>query len=326
MTRQSLILSLVALCLTILCYRPFFLQALEREAAAAPQIFSTSQPLSAYLSERLTYELWATAPKELRAGEATLSLSHYPLMGEETGEANLSVQIKTEAFSGDTRRQALFAWPSILPHQELFYEYGNHTPYVQGIFFSPEGVLFAKKKPCRLLELMGNCPIASHWAGETHEHNMDAMPQVWLGRSCSDYRQRIPTLPAEASEHYGLLGLLYKLRQFTWTPGTHQEFRVAEEERLFLMTVECMREEHLSLPGGEFDTVLLHLNGRIAYSPFEKDRAEKKTSGLFGLKGPISIWLEKERKFPVQIEGTLAIAMLEIGARIRLSHQEFRQP
>lgn len=104
------------------------------------------------------------------------------------------------------------------------------------------------------------------------------------------------------SPTYDLLSALFLARQFPLKIGGNGEnIRLVDDRDIWDMNISAIGEEIVETPIGKFDTISLRLQAR----PLNGHASSQDTfRGLFGLKGDISLWVDKKTRIPVRVRGT----------------------
>ena len=83
-----------------------------------------------------------------------------------------------------------------------------------------------------------------------------------------------------------------------------------------------MARSAASTPAGTFDAVQIRLDP--APFPGEKvgEKKKRRFEGLFGLRGSIHLWVEKNTGVPVRIQGKLPVGPIDLGIEVDLQSYE----
>lgn len=113
-----------------------------------------------------------------------------------------------------------------------------------------------------------------------------------------------------------MLGAVFLAR--TLLAGEEEEltFPLLDKTRLWKMTLTRGAEKVVEVPLGRFDAVEIKLIPSAW--PGEPEHDPKKFKGLFGIKGSIHLWVEKQTGVPLRIEGTMPAGPIEIDCDIYL--------
>lgn len=159
--------------------------------------------------------------------------------------------------------------------------------------FYDDKIEYSKKKHCKLDD---SCEDTSHYINlngiRSHCRKcQDANHYTWMTRFVHENVK--PT--------YDLLSGLYIARQFPISIGGKVEnIRLVDGRDLWQMSIQAIAEEVIETEIGKFDTLELKLTA----TPLnEHAKKQKSFTGLFGLKGDIALWVDKESKIPIRIRG-----------------------
>ncbi|MFQ5653453.1 MAG: DUF3108 domain-containing protein, partial [Planctomycetota bacterium] len=186
------------------------------------------------------------------------------------------------------------------------------------LVFSENGAQYWKLKHCRLK----GCTEREHevkkvrWKGifpwGTKRVHCDArhcrVPEhhIWVLRQ--EHRFERP--------YFDLLTAIYTARQISLVPGSAgTTVAVINDGDRWLVKVTARREKRLQVRAGTFDAVELILD------PVSEEGTDvnEKFSGLFGLNGSISVWVDRKTNRPILVKGTLPFAFMDLQATVELT-------
>ncbi|MGR3319879.1 MAG: DUF3108 domain-containing protein [Candidatus Anammoxibacter sp.] len=162
------------------------------------------------------------------------------------------------------------------------------------LVFSKKKIEYLKMKHCKL---DGKCHDNAHFTFKDDvkvhcEKCKDRIHYTWNVRAV--HKNTKPT--------YDLLSALFIARTFDLKyGGEDHEIILADDRDLWKMRIHVAGEEIIETGIGKFDTLLLKLTG-IPFNSHAKN--QQYFSGLFGLKGDMRLWVDKESKIPIRIRGT----------------------
>lgn len=125
--------------------------------------------------------------------------------------------------------------------------------------------------------------------------------------------------------YFDLLSAVYLARQVEFSPGAEPVvIPIVNDKRRWSVKVHARRTKRMKVAAGTFDAVEVILEpaaadtARAKSEGDEDDAGDEKFQGLFGLNGAIQIWLDRETRRPIKIEGSLPFAFLDLHAEIEL--------
>ena len=89
---------------------------------------------------------------------------------------------------------------------------------------------------------------------------------------------------------------------------------IVNDTRRWNVRVRAKKQKKITVKAGTFDAVQLLLEPL----PGDSGKEKEKFKGLFGLNGTIQIWVDRETRRPILIEGTLPFAFLDLHAQVEL--------
>lgn len=97
-----------------------------------------------------------------------------------------------------------------------------------------------------------------------------------------------------------------------------EDFRFFLLDKLELWDVRVRRgkERVVKVDGGRFDAIELLLETRVP--PEETGRDSKDFSGLFGIRGTLSIWFHRSTGVPILIQGEMPAGLMDLDVRVEL--------
>ena len=115
-----------------------------------------------------------------------------------------------------------------------------------------------------------------------------------------------------------MLSAVYFARELMQRDLSSLSFPLIDKDRVWQMTLTRGKEQRLELPMGVFDAVEVVLMPSVY--PGEEIDPEKVESfvGLFGIKGSIHLWVERNTGVPLRIQGSLPAGPVTLGVDIVL--------
>ena len=114
-----------------------------------------------------------------------------------------------------------------------------------------------------------------------------------------------------------MLGAVYFARSQIQAGETEFQFSLIDKLELWDVRVRQGKQKLLSVDGGRFDAVELLLDTRVPEG--ETGRSAKDFSGLFGIKGTLSIWFHRGTGVPVLIRGEMPAGIMDLDVRVELN-------
>ncbi len=114
-----------------------------------------------------------------------------------------------------------------------------------------------------------------------------------------------------------MLGAVYFARSQIQAGHTEFQFSLIDKLELWDVRVRQGKQKLLTVDGGRFDAVELLLDTRVP--PGETGRSPKDFSGLFGIKGTLSIWFHRGTGVPVLIRGEMPAGIMDLDVRVELN-------
>lgn len=120
-------------------------------------------------------------------------------------------------------------------------------------------------------------------------------------RDREHYVWRIRAIHDNIRPTYDMLSAIYIARKFDLAVGGKPcRMRVVDGRDLWELDIQAVDEDVVAADGGRrYETIRL----RLAARPLNGHAGENEFRGLFGLRGDIGIWVEKESNIPVKIRG-----------------------
>ena len=177
--------------------------------------------------------------------------------------------------------------------------------------FSKKKIEYIKMKHCKLGD---KCHDEAHFKDNNNE-------KVHCGK-CKDrnhYTWRVREVHKTTKPTYDLLSALFIARTFDLKyGGKDYEIILVDDRDLWKMRIHVISEEIIETDIGKFATLLLQLTGL----PFNNHAKEQDSfRGLFGLKGDLRLWVDKETKVPIRIRGTYPL-LFDIPVEIVITSVE----
>jgi hypothetical protein len=113
-----------------------------------------------------------------------------------------------------------------------------------------------------------------------------------------------------------MLGAVFLARTLLDGDKAELSFPLLDKTRLWKMTLKRGEAKELEVPFGRFEAMEIILIPDSWPGEPEVDKAEFR--GLFGIKGSIHLWVEKNTGVPLRIEGTMPAGPVEIDCDIYL--------
>ena len=162
------------------------------------------------------------------------------------------------------------------------------------LVFYEDRIEYVKMKHCKSFD---DCSVEAHF-------NVNRGVNIHC-KGCEDrnhYKWRVRSVHNNEKPTYDLLSALFVARSFDIrVGGDDSEMLVVDGRDIWKMFLRAVSEETIETPAGVFDTILVVLES----IPFN-DHAKRQDSfrGLFGLKGDIKLWIDKESKTIIKIRGS----------------------
>ena len=186
------------------------------------------------------------------------------------------------------------------------------------LVFREEGADFIRLKHCK----DKNCKDERHFVKQAKMHG----PIPWgtervhctdtdcRHRSHYDWRTRIEHRYEEP--YVDMLSAVYLARQVEFDPDAEPVvIPIVNDTRRWNVRVKAMGHKRVKVAAGTFDAVQLVLDPLPADDGEEED---EEFEGLFGLNGTIQIWVDRETRRPILIEGDVPFAFMNFHAKIEL--------
>jgi len=138
------------------------------------------------------------------------------------------------------------------------------------------------------------------------KHGAPAGQRIWAAKTTRD-------VPAGTVD---MLGAVYLVR--TLVVEEHEElvFPLIDKMDLWEMHLSLGEEKRIEVPAGTFDAVEVILEPQTW--PGEPEREASKFRGLFGIRGTIQLWVERDTGVPVRIAGTIPAGPVSVECDIYL--------
>ncbi len=136
---------------------------------------------------------------------------------------------------------------------------------------------------------------------------------------CKRGEHRIWRAPRERAAPQGaldMLGAVYFARSRIQAGETEVRFPLIDKLELWDVRVRPGKQKIQSVDGGRFDAMELLLETRVPEG--DTSRSAKDFSGLFGIKGTISIWFHRQTGVPVLIRGEMPAGVMDLDVRVEL--------
>jgi len=139
---------------------------------------------------------------------------------------------------------------------------------------------------------------------------------------CKDCKRAEHRLPAEVQRRdvppqtLDILGTVYLARNLMRTHESQLTTMMVKKQQLWELTFKRGEHKQVSVPAGSFPCQAVRLDVKL---PPGEDPNGKAFSGLFGIRGVLTIWMHAESGVPVMIEGDVpAGSLLDLHAIISL--------
>lgn len=160
------------------------------------------------------------------------------------------------------------------------------------LVFHNDNIEYMKMKHC----LLGDtCQQPQHYLNENgvkahcERCNVNQQHYTWLTRATHNNDKPI----------YDLLSALFIARNFELKLGVENlQMKIVDGRDTWTMRIEVTGEEVIETEAGIFNTVALQLS---ALPLNDHAKRQKVFKGLFGLKGDVRLWVEKETNLPIRI-------------------------
>ncbi|MGR3218384.1 MAG: DUF3108 domain-containing protein [Candidatus Anammoxibacter sp.] len=248
------------------------------------------------VGEKITYEvklLKMKSPMALDNGKVTFEIGMgtvnnkdcYIFQGSAEGVGfGYNLRIDTESFIDKSSFR-----PLLFTHIQT-----GSEDRKKKLIFSEKKIEYLKMKHCKS---DGKCHDDSHFTFKN-----DAKVHCEGCKDRNHYVWRVRAIHKNKKPTYDLLSALFIARTFDLKyGGKDYDIILADDRDLWKMRIHVVSEEIVETKIGKFDTLLLKLTG----SPINGHAKQQKIfTGLFGLKGDMRLWVEKETKIPIRIMGT----------------------
>ncbi len=195
-----------------------------------------------------------------------------------------------------------------LPRISKYDQTGSERRFKK-FLFQPGKILYTKLKHCH----DPDCRNPKHmiervkWAGPipvgkevVHCPGCDNLEHyVWKVR----YKHEVK------EQFFDMLSGVFLARTSAFKKGASFIVPVIEDRDRWAVTILCQKDERIKVKAGTFDCVKIVLKPKNVGD--RKDK-EMRFSGLFGLNGTISIWVDKKLRIPVRILGHIPFAFMNI--------------
>jgi len=203
---------------------------------------------------------------------------------------------------------------TLLPTLSVNTKTGSERRFERYLFQKGE-VLYFKKKHCH----RPDCKNPAHFVRKTK----------WFGPipvgketvhcpGCKDLRHYIWRLiwRHKVNEPFlDMLSAVYAARTSTFRPGASFIVPVVKSRDRWHVKVTAAKEEKVKVSAGTFDCYKIILE---PHNVGDRPNAKPKFSGLFGIQGTISIWVDKVTRVPVRIKGSIPFAFLTLYCDVQL--------
>ena len=192
------------------------------------------------------------------------------------------------------------------------------------INFLGNGADFIRLKHCK----KEGCTDATHQVKQAKMHGPIPWGTEHVHCTDTDCKNRAHYFWQTRTEHryegdyVDLLSAIYMARQIEFDPASDPIIiPIVSDTRRWKVRVQAKMQKRIKVAAGTFDAVQLTLEPLVADEGEEKE----KFRGLFGLNGSIRIWVDRESRRPILIEGSLPFAFLELHAEIELERIELNE-
>jgi len=283
------------------------------EPADATHITERLPEIRQILGEEATYEgILYIAGVPLKVGTATFRVTESQ---EGDRPIILSVDARGGALGYSVKAKATSTLDPVtcLPRQFFTMREGSENK-AKRLDFTTDRILYVKKKHCR----DPACTNPAHMV-------QPKMPLGILPRpgppthctGCDDPRHAVWTLRYThevQTAFLDVLSALFAARAGDFTVGQSFIVPVVEDRDRWHVTVTSLADETVTVKAGSFDCVKVRLLPKNTGEPKRRD----KFSALFGIKGNLRLWVDRETHVPVRIAGVLPFAFLELDCEVKL--------
>jgi hypothetical protein len=116
-----------------------------------------------------------------------------------------------------------------------------------------------------------------------------------------------------------IVSALYLARAFLRGPEPSTSLSLVNKDELWTVGLKRGGAARISTPAGEFDCVRLLIGPEIASGDGPRGDARTRFEALFGLHGDINVWVDRERGFPVVVEGKAPFGPLDVHVKASLT-------
>jgi hypothetical protein len=130
--------------------------------------------------------------------------------------------------------------------------------------------------------------------------------------------EHIP-VPADTVD---IVSALYLARSFLQSDQAETTLNLVNKDEIWAVRLRRGEAQRIETPAGDFECVRVLL-GPIQVGGDELgEEGRTRFEALFGLHGDISLWVERERAFPVVIEGTVPLGPFDVAIKASLTRRE----
>ena len=113
-----------------------------------------------------------------------------------------------------------------------------------------------------------------------------------------------------------MVGAVYLARSMLQLGEDKARFHLIDRDELWIVDIARGEARELKLPAGRFAATLIDLHTEVPES--ETKRKDEQFSGLFGIHGTLSIWMQTQTGVPVLIRGVVPVGPIDIDVSIEL--------
>lgn len=180
-----------------------------------------------------------------------------------------------------------------------------------GEFDGPWKLEYRKDRHCK------GCKDRAHytdgvmpWSKPSHCDDCDRPEhRVWRERTYVE-------VPPDALD---ILSALYFARGFVRSQSDSTKISLVNHDELWNVKLTRRGTRKIETPAGKFDCVRVLIGPELAVGNGPGEKASPRFEALFGLHGDITVWVDRERGFPVMIEGTAPIGPFDVHVKASLT-------
>ena len=119
-----------------------------------------------------------------------------------------------------------------------------------------------------------------------------------------------------------ILSAIYLARSFLQSQQAETSLHLVNKDELWDVSLRRGETRRIETKAGEFECVRVLLGPRHVGGDELGEEGKAHFEALFGLHGDISLWVERERAFPVVIEGTVPLGPFDVAIKASLTRRE----